>query len=195
MVPRISVVAKISIRKKPLAISGMISEDDRHQPGRGLVEFRPRARGRSLAPSRAGWLNRTRAPWVDATCQRLASRPCGRTRQHQHHDEEGHHDGVGRDVDRAELLGEADDQCAERGARDRAHAADDDDHERGEQEADVLAGRKRLEGAADDAGDAGKARAEREHQHEDELDRARRSRRACRGRRRRRGPSCRSGCG
>ena len=37
-------------------------------------------------------------------------------------------------------------------------------------QADVFAGRQRLEGTADDAGDAGKACAQREHQHEDELD-------------------------
>src|ERR1043166_2825921 len=74
----------------------------------------------------------------------LALRP---QRQHQHHDEEGHDDRVGRDVDGAELLGEADDDGAQRRARDRSHAADDDDHQGGEQEAGILAGRNRLKGS------------------------------------------------
>ena len=49
----------------------------------------------------------------------------------------------------------------------RAHAADDDDHERGQQVAHVLARRDRERRAADDAGEAGKAGADREHDGED----------------------------
>ena len=76
--PRISVVPKISIRKKPLAISGMITQDQRDQPGRGTVEFRPGAGDRRAAPRRrAGWLEAGRPG--STTCHRLASRPCGRS--------------------------------------------------------------------------------------------------------------------
>src|SRR5262249_45973097 len=49
-------------------------------------------------------------------------------------------------------------------------AADDHDHQRGEQESRVLAWRDRLKGAADDTGNAGKSGAEGEDEHEDELD-------------------------
>src|SRR4029077_14594369 len=91
-------------------------------------------------------------------------------RQYQHHDEEGHHDGVGRDIDGAELLGEADDQRSEGRAKDRSHPADNDDYQRSEQKARVLAWRNRLKGAADNAGDPGQASAEREHDDKDDLD-------------------------
>ncbi len=59
------------------------------------------------------------------------NRPCGRMRQDDHQQHEG--DDVlvvGREVEAAEALGHADDQPADDGARDAAHAAEDDDHER-----------------------------------------------------------------
>jgi hypothetical protein len=80
--------------------------------------------------------------------------------------DEGEHDAVGREVGEADLLGEADQERADRGACDRAHAADDDDDERGEQIAHVLARRDGERRAADDAGEAGEACADREHDHE-----------------------------
>src|SRR6476660_4740559 len=163
MMPRISVVAKISIRKKPLAISGMIRRMAATIQAAGLlISGHPRKVGRCAA---AAGRTVTWASWasdISAPRQQALRPDC----QYQHHDQEGHDDGVGRDVDRTKLFGEADDERAERGTGDRAHAADDDDDERGKQEADVFARRERLEGAADDAGDAGKPGTERKDQHE-----------------------------
>ena len=42
--------------------------------------------------------------------------PCGRNASVDHHDDEGEHDAVGRQVDEAELLGQADQQRADGGA-------------------------------------------------------------------------------
>src|SRR5262245_35144098 len=76
------------------------------------------------------------------------------------HDQEREDHRIGGRVDKADLLGKADDDGAERGPGDRAHSTHDDDHERGEQKPRVLARRQRLERAADNAGDAGHAGAE-----------------------------------
>src|SRR6516165_10336423 len=117
MVPRISVVPKISIRKKLLAISGMIRRSTATTQAAGLSNS-----AHAIVAARwvavAGGLARKRASWVSdmSAPRQQALRPKG---QHEHHDEEGHDDGVGRDVDRTKLLGEADDQRAERRARDR----------------------------------------------------------------------------
>src|SRR3954453_15514157 len=121
MVPRISVVAKISIRKKPLAIRGMIRRMAATVQAAGLsISGHPRNLERcTAAVGRTG----TRASWArDMSAPRQqALRPnC----QHQNHDQEGHDDGVGWDVDRAELLGEADDKGATPTPRDRPNAAD-----------------------------------------------------------------------
>src|SRR5260370_486921 len=89
--------------------------------------------------------------------------------QHEHHDQKRHYDRIGRNVDRAELLGEADNKSAQRRAGDRSHATDDDDDERGEQEPDVLAGRDRLKRGAEDAGHAGETGAEGEDEDEHPL--------------------------
>src|SRR4029079_14087478 len=117
----------------------------------------------------AGWLAWSWVPWINdmSSPRQQALRP---QRQHQHHDQEGHDDRIGRDVDGAELFGETDDDGAERRTWNRAHAADNHDHQGGEQEARVLAWRNRLERAADDTGDAGQAGTEGEHDYEDELD-------------------------
>src|SRR5215468_2165498 len=117
MVPRMSVVAKISIRKKPLAISGMIRRITATAQAAGLSNSaHTTAAGRCAAE--AGGLARKRVSWISdmSAPRQKALRP---NRQHEHHDEERDHDRVGRDVDRAELLGEADDQGAERRARNR----------------------------------------------------------------------------
>src|SRR6476646_9911477 len=166
--PRISVVPKISIRKKPLSISGMITRINATSQAAGLLSS-GQARTIARRTAEAGWLAWSWVPWINdmSSPRQQALRP---QRQHQHHDQEGHDDRVGRDVDGAELLGETDDDGAERRTWNRAHAADDHDDEGSEQEAGVLARRQRLEGAADDAGDAGKPGAEREHQHEHQLD-------------------------
>ena len=55
------------------------------------------------------------------------------------HDQEREDHRIGGRVDKADLLGKADDDGAERGPWDRAHSTDDDDHERGEQEPRVFA--------------------------------------------------------
>src|SRR6478735_4668571 len=165
--PRISVVPKISIRKKPLAISGMITRINATSQAAGLLSS-GQARTIARRTAEAGWLAWSWVPWINdmSSPREQALRP---QRQHQHHDQEGYDNRVGRDVDRAELLGEANNDGAEGCARNRAHAADDYDHQRGEQETGVLARRNRLERAADNAGDAGKARTEGEDKHEDEL--------------------------
>src|SRR5690349_4899159 len=133
--PRISVVPKISIRKKPLAISGMISRSTATTQAAGLSNSAHASAGRGAAI--AGGLACRRV-----SCSSDMSAPREQAlwpeRQHEHHDEEGDDDRVGRDVDRAELLGEADDQRAERRPRDRSHAADDDDNEGCQQEARIL---------------------------------------------------------
>src|ERR1700742_703922 len=140
MMPRISVVPKISIRKKPLAISGMITRITATIQAAGLSNSARRpATGRRAAL--AGGLAWRRAP--GASCVSDMSSPREQAlrpqRQHDHHDQERHHDGVGRDVDRAELLGETDDQRAQRCPRDRPHATDDHDDEGCQQETGILA--------------------------------------------------------
>ena len=79
MMPRISVVPKISIRKKPLAISGMIRRITATAHAAGFSVFPSR-------PLRAAW-PRLAVAWCEGgrpvlpgsvPCQRLASRPCGR---------------------------------------------------------------------------------------------------------------------
>src|SRR5262249_52309797 len=146
MIPRISVVPKISIRKKPLAISGMITRMAATAQAAGLSNAGQALMGvliAGLSAAVAGGLAGSLARSVNAISspRQQALRP---QRQHQHHDEEGHDDRIGRDVDGAELLGEADDQRPQRRTRDRAHAADNDDDKRGKQEARVLARRDRL---------------------------------------------------
>ena len=88
--------------------------------------------------------------------------PCRPEGQHQHHDQEGEDHAVGRRIGQAELLGQADQQRADGGARNAAHAAHDHHHERGHQVARVLARRDRQRRAADDAGQAREAGADRE---------------------------------
>ena len=190
--PRISDQPKIWISTKSPATSGMIrrtaptSQAAEPSSGQAPVIAAPPAGARC-------WLGSCSALWTTAmSAPQQALRPEG---QHEHHDEEGQHHRVGRHVDRAELLGEADDAPRRARPRDRAHAADDHHHQRGEQEARVLARRQRLEGAADDAGDAGKAGAEGEDERGRRAAPARPRPRACRGRRRRRGSACRCGCG
>src|SRR5438874_237919 len=163
MMPRISVVPKISIRKKPLAISGMITRIKATSQVTGLLSS-GHARSIARRTAEAGWLAWIWVPWINdmSSPREQALRA---QRQHQHHDQEGHDDRVGRDVDGAELLGETDDDGAERRTRNRAHAADDHDHQRSKQETRVLARRNRLERAADNTGDAGKTRTEGEHDH------------------------------
>src|SRR4051794_19090021 len=137
MVPRISVVAKISIRKKPLAIRGMIRRMAATAQAAGLsISGHPRNFERCTA---VAGRTRTRASGAKGMTapRQQAPRP---NFQPQNHDQEGHDDGVGRDVDRAELFGEADDERAQRSPWDRAHATDDHNDEGGEQEADILAG-------------------------------------------------------
>ena len=90
-------------------------------------------------------------------------------RQRDDHDDERQHDAVGRQVDEADLLGQADQQRPDGGSGDGSHAADDHDHERGEQIAHVLAGRERERRAADHAGEAGEPGADREHDGEDHV--------------------------
>ena len=80
------------------------------------------------------------------------------------------HDRIGREIGEADLLGDPDDDRAERRAGNRAHAADDHDDQGREQKPRVLARRERLERAADDARDTGETRSEREDDHKDELD-------------------------
>src|SRR5262245_55636333 len=60
-------------------------------------------------------------------------------RQDGGHDQKRKDDGIGGRVHETDLLGEADDDGAKRCPGDRAHATDDDDHERSEQEPRVLA--------------------------------------------------------
>src|ERR1700722_1850841 len=91
--------------------------------------------------------------------------------QHEHHDQEGQNDRVGREISKPDLLGEADDDRTERRSRNRTHAADNDHDQRSKQEARVFARRQRLESSADHAGHPGKPGAEGEYGDEDELDR------------------------
>src|SRR5262245_28403863 len=63
-------------------------------------------------------------------------------RKDDSHDQEREDHRIGGRVDEADLLGEANDDGTERRPRDRAHAAHDDDHERGQEEARVLARRQ-----------------------------------------------------
>ncbi len=86
---------------------------------------------------------------------RLADNPLRPQRQRHDHNNEGQNDAVGRQINQADLLGQADQQCADGGAGDRAHAADNDDDQRREQVAHVLARCHRQRGAADHAGKAG----------------------------------------
>ena len=76
MVPRISVVAKISIRKKPLAMNGMIRRITATSQTAGLLNSGHASKvARAALP--ADWsLDARPGP---TTCQRLASRPCGRS--------------------------------------------------------------------------------------------------------------------
>src|SRR5262245_58011071 len=60
-------------------------------------------------------------------------------RKHGGHDQKCEDHRVGGGVDQAHLLGKADNDGAERGPGDRAHATDDDDHQRSKQEARVFA--------------------------------------------------------
>jgi hypothetical protein len=55
------------------------------------------------------------------------------------HDQECEDHRIGGRVDKADLLGKADNDGAERGPRDRAHSTHDDDNERSEQEPRVFA--------------------------------------------------------
>ncbi len=80
------------------------------------------------------------------------------------------HDAVGREIGQAELLGETDQERADGRARDRAHAADDHHHQRGEQVAHVLARRDGERRAADHAGETREPGADGEDQREDQLD-------------------------
>ena len=64
-------------------------------------------------------------------------------RQRDDHDHEREHDAVGRQVDEADLLGQAYQQRPDGGSGNGSHAADDHDHERGDQVAHVLARRER----------------------------------------------------
>src|ERR1700756_1778450 len=98
MIPRINVVPKISIRKKPLAISGMISKSTATAQAAGLSNSAHASVGRRAAI--AGGLARKRVSCItDMSAPReQALRP---ERQHEHHYEEGDDDRVSRDVDRA----------------------------------------------------------------------------------------------
>src|SRR3954464_10395287 len=101
-----SVVPKISIRKKPLASSGMMIRIKTTAQPAGLPNsVRAKARIGVVAASLSGG-NRASCVIAMLTTRQQALRPNG---QHEHHDQERHHDRIGRDVDRAELLGETDD--------------------------------------------------------------------------------------
>ena len=159
--PRIIAQPNISIRTKLLAKAGSTSRNTREQPERRMrLECADQRSSLGLPMRPAGGARGFDQRHGSAPAQQ-ALRPHG---QHDHHDDEGEHDRVGRHVDRAELVGEADQHRAERGARDRAHAADDDDDQRGKQDLDVLALLQRLERAADDAGEAREPGAEREYE-------------------------------
>src|SRR5579872_3521129 len=102
MMPSISVVAKISIRKKPLAISGMITRSSATSQAAGFWNSgQVRIKARRVALAEGSGRN-----WV--LCSNDISSPREQAlrpqRQHHDHDQEGDDDGVGRDVDRAELL-------------------------------------------------------------------------------------------
>src|SRR5215468_1367909 len=108
MIPRISVVPKISIRKKLLAISGMIKRIAATIQAAGFsnsghtlaVKGGAAATGSCCASSWADWVSDMSSPRQQAL---------GPQSQHHNHYEKSHGDRVGRDVDRAQLLGEADD--------------------------------------------------------------------------------------
>src|SRR4051812_16220884 len=127
MIPRMRVCPNISLRKNPLETSGSNKRTAATIHGAGG----PKSKA-------AAWARRARVGWISAISapRHQALRPNG---QHEHHDEEGHDNRIGGDVNGAELLRQADDEGAERRAGDRPHAAEDDDDERIEQEARVLA--------------------------------------------------------
>ena len=134
MMPRMKVQPKIWIRTKSLAIGRHDQQDQAERPTRPRgIAFHARSARAQRGGARCG-----HAPSPQRLCP---SRPCGRIASTTTMMRKVNDHRVGRHVDRAELLGEADDQRAERRARDRAHAADDDDHQRGEQEPRVLARR------------------------------------------------------
>ena len=111
-----------------------------------------------------------RAYGIGKARPRVADDPLRPERQGQDHDDEGQHDAIGREIDEAELLGEPDDQGANRRADDRAHAADNDDDQRRHQIAHVLAGRDRQRRAADHPGQPRKKPADRENADEQQAD-------------------------
>src|SRR5205085_2184848 len=90
MMPRISVVPKISIRKKPLAISGMITRIKATSQVTGLLSS-GHARSIARRAAEAGWLAWSWVPWINdmSSPREQALRA---QRQHQHHDQEGHDD-------------------------------------------------------------------------------------------------------
>src|SRR5689334_7159416 len=169
MMPRISVVPKISIRKKPLAINGMIRRTTTTAHAAGFWNSVQTSAGRSAAV--AGGLVCRRLPGTSWVSDMSAPRQQALWpyRQHEHHDQESDDDRVGRDVDGAELLGESDDQGAERSSRNRSHAANDDDDQGGEQEPRILTGRQRLECTANHARNAGKSGTQRKDRDEYDL--------------------------
>src|SRR5690349_4429677 len=104
MMPRIRVVPKISIRKNLFDISGMITRIRPTSQAAGLFSS-GQARMIALRTAEADGSAGSWACSVNdmSSPREQALRPqC----QYQHHDQEGHDDGVGRDVDGAELLGE-----------------------------------------------------------------------------------------
>lgn len=120
---------------------------------------------------------------------RVAHDPLRAQRERDHHDDEGQHDTVGREIDEPKLLGESDEERANRCADDGAHASDDDDDERRHEVAHVLARRDGTRRAADDPGEAGKRPADGEDANEQK------PHVACRGRRRQRESFGRTSCG
>ena len=89
--------------------------------------------------------------------------PCGRNASTTTMIRKVEHDRICRKVDRPELLRETNQQRAKCSARDRSHAADDDDNQRCQQKTDILARRQRLERSANDPGYACKTCAESEY--------------------------------
>src|SRR5208283_3066879 len=110
---------------------------------------------------------RTLTCWLTIGCRSLSSEQAGGFNR-----QDENHRGVEREVGHlreqrpAEIVGEADEQRADRGAAEAAHAADDHDREGQRQHFEIKAGVNSEKGAAGHAAERGEEGAERENEHQ-----------------------------
>src|SRR5579871_6064279 len=125
--PRMNDHAKIWMRMKPLAIAGMMMRSAARITTAGWTR-----RNHSGCAARAAAFGR-----AELSASAMASAPREQAlradRKDDDHDHESQRDRIGGKVSEADLLGDTDNHRPERGARNRAHAADDHHDERSQE--------------------------------------------------------------